>query len=274
MSIYTNTDNTVVKAIQFYVNGVITARYICWPESVTIGGNLYTSMPNLSVSVPELTGSFDEDAGGVVVDTSVCTYIEDLVSFRAVPSFEVIIADVNPLSSEVYSVYRGYVTNGMSNIDGITKLATLEVSGLKALCKNIMLGLVVTSVCSWTFGDDYCQFNKASLAETRTIASVSGTTVTLNGDDPAYPAYWERGSLVRNGVSVTIKTADNTELRVTKKLPAEWGVGDSVTVYTGCTKEYSMCEDRYGNNLHFMGLGILMPNYRPTLGTIQATTTT
>ena len=104
-----------------------------------------------------------------------------------------------------------------------------------------------------------CTVNRESYAVPKTVLSVSGKTVTFSSISQA-DGYFTTGILKdSNGVERMITSHSGTSITLTRPISG-LGNGDSVTLYPGCDRTYSVCETRFLNGLNHGGFPNLPPH--------------
>lgn len=115
--------------------------------------------------------------------------------------------------------------------------------------------------CVNTLYDDACSLNRASFAVNSAVASGSSVT-SINAVLAAATGYFDRGSVVftsgdNNGVSRAIKTYTNgspSNFTMIPPLPFAPAIADTFTVYPGCDKTMTVCQNKFNNLENFRGM--------------------
>lgn len=169
-------------------------------------------------------------------------------------------------------VFRDYLNSYLDAklvFDGFIQSISFDQKTMIATCVpkigslNFETGWPYQIQCNAKFGDQYCGVDKNSTpANKRTGTATGGSTTTLidvntltSSDD-----YWNYGivtftSGLNNGVSRRIVDFVNATSTVTLDYNLDNPVvaGDRYTIYRGCDKTLSMCENTYNNAANYHG---------------------
>ena len=131
-----------------------------------------------------------------------------------------------------------------------------EIRGLTQSLQN-KIGSIYQTTCRANLGDSKCGVNLNSFKEISTVTDIVDniyiyTTLTnTNG-------YFNGGKItftsgLNNGLSYEIKSWDGIKIEL--QIPANYKInlGDSFTVFVGCDKSITTCQDRFGNAINFRG---------------------
>jgi hypothetical protein len=111
--------------------------------------------------------------------------------------------------------------------------------------------------CTHVFGDNMCQFNRASLAVT--FACAAGSTQTLIQGPPAATTPYVQGSIIgvsgANAGQTRTITGFVSSQSVTVKLAflSPPATGDQFQLLLGCDHTLATCSNTFGNQVHFGG---------------------
>lgn len=116
------------------------------------------------------------------------------------------------------------------------------------------------SPCTNTLYDNACALNRATFAVNSAVAAGSSQT-SINAVLAAPTGYFDRGSVVftsgdNNGVSRGIKTYTNgspSSFSLIPPLPFAVAIADTFTVYPGCDKTMTTCQQKFDNLENFRG---------------------
>lgn len=140
----------------------------------------------------------------------------------------------------------------------------LTVATIERLFKTLIPRVRVQRTCPWALFGPQCGLNKDDFAHSTTISSVSGQVITVG----SVGAITMKGGMIRlpSGRIMFVAAVSSTDLTVWGEVPAEAAATASVTLYPGCNKLFSTCENTFNNAAHFGGF--------PNLPHRNVTTTT
>jgi hypothetical protein len=106
-----------------------------------------------------------------------------------------------------------------------------------------------------------------NLVQSRAVAAIAGTVVTLTGLTAPGSAgngnIYEMGYLKLGDLRMDIRAWDRATPTVVhlRERPPAWWLGETVEVHPGCDGQHATCRDRWNHEENFGGFGIRMPNY-------------
>jgi len=207
--------------------------------------------------------------------------------------------DYQPERDGLRHVFGGDITKTVQRVQGNSLVTEFEFEGIKKKFESTPVGLRLTTLCGWIYGDcncaapdkdEYhiCNISEASNEETDLlvlnnippILADIGSNIdkklfrgwiakVLNPD----PEYDEKGVLIENPVCVSgmrfqIKgvypvNAGNIGIQTVQPWQNRLLPGDKVVVYNGCDKQIATCAAGHGNTDRFGGFGMFIPLYNP-----------
>lgn len=254
------------------------ARYTDWAQQV----ENFTSTPEMEIELPENHGTFQDSRLIITVP------ILDAFTARAarvLPHSRIFVrvddvtrGTIMGESASILTFFRGKVVHRVKNKDGRPGMMAFECQARKSRLE-VSLGIPATNHCAWALFGRGCELLKATFQRTVTITSAVGKTATINNATftaPTSPGgnvdhYWERGTLERDGIVVSIRDwsiTDPTAARCRRTIPPEW-VGQTVIAAPGCHQTIEDCRDVWDNEEGtsgrggFGGFGYGMQDYNP-----------
>jgi len=167
--------------------------------------------------------------------------------------------------TERLTVFRGVVGEAQLGDVGV-KLTARSIQGRfnRRLPRQL-----ITEACANMLYDEGCQVDREAYAFTGTVASVSGSTVTVtgletfaNGDE----TYFVNGVLTKDGLIVGFVTTQEGDAIKCLGRKVAVAASDSVKVYAGCDRSLSTCKARFNNAENRLGFKSL-PLFNPFAST-------
>lgn len=255
------------------------ARYTRWSENLTVGGEVFTAVPQLSAKLKKpMEGGTSAEEIEVTMPINLAPLISAIEPYKH-PEIKVKVEEFSPGGgdSTVRSLFFGRVGKIKVAPSGAAALARIQVKGIKARLAETRIGMQALSTCIHTFGDDLCGFNLAGAKDViiPTVLSVGGVPNRMQGVIIGSPNMandrWARGFLRFDTVNITIRKIEdegtNPNPVVTIDLrevpPPSW-IGKSVDIFPGCNKTIEACRDPFRDReSEFLGPGIAMLPYNP-----------
>lgn len=155
----------------------------------------------------------------------------------------------------------------VAEIDASSSLATFSVnSHLELLNQNLPRNLY-QSGCINTLYDSACTLSSSSFAVNGVVASGSTASVVISPlTQPG--GYFDLGKVtftsgINNGASRTIKSwlaSPANAFSLIAPLPSMPAAGDTFTIYPGCDKQQSTCQNKFSNLINFRGFPYIPEN--------------
>lgn len=254
---------TNVYLVQF-TYGTETVRYTNAHQDEKHLGATFTSIPTLSVKIPEFTGGIQED-DFIVNLPRANTFAREIASGEAVPRVRMIVREKIDTRnhSHVDILHDGIAQVVTSNADGKADRYRFSSKTIKQRL-DIKMGVPATITCQHTFGlSSDCGIDETALQESVTITRVNpgGLVVTVASVTASTP--WTGGYLSLDGLRISIRDyagADEFALKVPP--PPRWQ-GRTVVATPGCRKSWEACGFDWANQEQFLGLGVAIPDYHP-----------
>lgn len=155
------------------------------------------------------------------------------------------------------TIFAGYVSD-IPLADGAH--AELDIKSRKELLNIPLPYRTYQPSCRWTLYDDNCTLSAAAFQVNATLAAGSGqllfNTTLANPDQ-----YFDQGYLIftsgRNtGLKRTVRSylSASGQILLFIPLPNTVATGDAFTIFPGCSKTMSVCQNTFGNLVHFGGM--------------------
>lgn len=236
----------------------------------------YTSVPELELSIPENTGTFDRKELRLTLPlddftSRACSGVPHAPMFLRVKELnrKVISGDANVPKI----VYNGRVVKTIKNFQNKGNRATFLCLPQKSRLQ-IPLGVPCNHQCAWTLFGGGCGALLSEHSITTSIDSTDGTEVTISDAAVAAQAtddrYWKRGYMTKvgSGLRIAIRdydgSVDDTLFYTVRPVPSDWvGGTDDILLVAGCDKTIEVCRDRFDQEETFLGLGFAIPAYHP-----------
>ena len=166
-------------------------------------------------------------------------------------------------------VFRDHLDNAENTkivFDGLIQTIVFGESTMEAMCAPIISSIAFETGwnyqinCAARFGDEYCQVDKESSANTFSGTAKAGSrsylkdqTDLTQGED-----YWNHGQIwftSGNNIGAKRKVVDfaNGFVYLDYALNYDVEVGDTYTIYRGCDKTLQMCQNVYSNDANYHG---------------------
>ncbi|NIJ21628.1 putative phage protein (TIGR02218 family) [Sphingomonas naasensis] len=250
-----------------WLDGECTTLTLCWRiercDGVTIGitahdddleidGLVYRAAPGMTPSAISRSASLDADSMDVTGALSSAAITEaDLLAGRWDGARVSLFA--TDWSAPGETVALGAGTFGAVELrDGAL---TAELRGLSAQLERPVVE-ETSPECRAALGDRRCRVAMAGRRRFARVTEVLGTTLTLDGAEPAADAYgggrlrWFGGA--NSGLEDAIARSEGST--VTLRRPPRFDAGGAlVELIEGCDKSLATCAARFGNAANFRG---------------------
>lgn len=253
--------------------GSNTVRYTDWGADLTVGGNVYTSLTTLEVSVGKVTlGTEDNDS--TITMPAEFAPADRFVRTPYRADIKVTIQDVAPSdTANPRTLYRGQVASARKNPNANESLVELTVVSIKNQLKR-QVGLVASRT------DNYWLGHPANNIDTTTY-QLSGTMSGIGVDSKPFrvqivfadgitdtDARYQRGFVEYDGERIGIRNSEGGGIFDLEGRVDESWQGKSVTVHPGWDGTLDTARSLYsGESLetYFTGVGLKMPTRNPVI---------
>lgn len=171
--------------------------------------------------------------------------------YAAIELFEVNYADLSMGKNVLRSGTLGEVRAGRATF-------TAELRGLMQAYSRTIVRLT-TQDCTADLGDARCKVALVAFTGTGTVASVSGNRVITDMARTEAADWFTAGKLtftsgLNAGLSMEVKQSSPSLITLHQEMPFTIAVGDSYSVYAGCTKRFAEdCIAKFANGVNFRG---------------------
>ncbi len=267
-------------------------RFTDWSMGVNVAGLNYDPVMELDLRWPVRDGGLKPETVGLQVPT-VTKGLTDLSVFARLAGKEsvepvfitieaVYVDKSSDLVIETYVEFSGRLFKCVDNYQGKPGVALLEFNDKIKGELDVPMGFPVVHHCIWTLGDEKgspCALDISTFRETGTLitrdsggflVSVTGLTIPATpGGGQGASGYWHRGYFELGGLRLGIRDWDPTRptiFKLSEPAPPSWESA-TITATPGCDKLIQTCRERWDREESFMGLGIAMVAYNPTIET-------
>lgn len=246
-----------------WAGGATIARYAAADKDVNDGTYTFAAAPTLTVDFNKQTGGVEDEPITLLmpVVNPVALMLAGYPFSRCFCLVEEV--DISNIAGTRRKMFYGIVSQSVGNKNGNSALAEIKVAGLRSWLE-FPLGIPANNTCAWQFGDKNCAKDLTALKVTRTISSISGTTITLGSAITA--SKFNRGLITYQGLTLMIRSQiDTTHVEMINQPPPAWS-GASVVLTPGCRKTVADCT-AWANIANFGGFGIAIPTFHPSVET-------
>lgn len=181
----------------------------------------------------------------------------DLISGKFdLAQVEIFLVNYNALGDGIIQIRKGWLGEFRLGSDGVY---FTEVRGMMQLLQNTY-GEVLTSICRADLGDSRCGVALGPLTVTGTVKGVTTQLFKITSDQTNGFGvdYWQYGQLTWTSgdnidVKHDIKGSSGDDLEFFNPTPFSIQVGDAFSIFPGCNKLISTCNDRFSNVNNFRG---------------------
>ncbi len=266
-------DSEPIELYTFTTN-LATYRYTSGPEDYVYDGNTYTRIP-ITREALKIVKVREKQELGVQMPIDI-EIVNELGQLIAPINSSMNIRRIHPATAETEVIWRGRVTR----VDIKGRFAKLVCPPLLAVALETSYpSRVFSRFCGHQLFDDRCGLAKASFDYTGTIATITGNQITISADagDPNSPQ--NLGPVQRFSGGEIIRVSDGEKRRIVRQgdytttgsypgtpsssslartfylnMPfRDLEVGDSVTIYPGCSKSAFDCKNKFNNIAKFGG---------------------
>lgn len=262
------------------------ARYCDADENTVFETNTYTAVPEMEIRLPQYTGLLVEKVPTITLPLD--SFLDTLsngqahapVSARIVISLESFTPGTP--TDDVQELVNGQVAVTVRNPNGKKDYVQLKVLYWKHQSDR-PCGIQANAQCYWEFQGVGCVVDSppgsatyisavtpsSPAARSVDVDSISGHVLTLTASPSGGPftdPIFHRGYFEFDGLKIGIRewqpTVDDTVFFLERPAPDDW-VGETVSLHQGCDKSLLTCQNRYGNDDFFGGLGVGIRDYNP-----------
>lgn len=270
-----DTSQGLICLLVKFEQGSSTWYYARYEKDLTVNAQVYTSMPQLSMSMDRPLG-IDVEPESVTLSCSISVSpVDVLIQPYPLGDVKVTLYEVEPGNdASLREIFYGSVAKATLRPSGRDGVARLQILGIKARL-NVVLGFPATSTCPWVFGDFNCTYPKRDNDISATISALNVSDIqtrirlTFSGSPDLSNDQYRRGYIEVDGTRITIRESlDNgsnpnpvSDFDLAEVPPPSWD-GATCTVVLGCDKSIGHCR-HWDNEDRFGGCGYAMPDRNP-----------
>jgi len=164
-------------------------------------------------------------------------------------------------TDETYKVFKGQV----QRVTIMDHWIDLDCQGFLALCEQ-NLNVTYTKECLNDLGDSNCGVTLATYTDTGTVTTVNSRSSFIDTSLAESDNHYQYGLVTftsgsNNGLSREVLSYDSATDTVTLFVPFPYDItiGDTYSIYRGCQKDQSDCQDVFDNWAKFRGYAVLTP---------------
>lgn len=245
-------------------HGSTTYRIAFGNRDLVVGSTIYTAEPSARGEI-EPAGAGKPSTVSVTLPIN-HAFVKRYLQQATPPKSITCVITCAQSDGSTEQQWTGYV-QGISVDDDNTEATFRVLSRAAKTMLRVLPTVTAGRKCPLVWGGTRCGVTKASYAVTANVLLIDGYKVRVNlstvlVSDP-YRAKWARGGELKHaasGETMTILEQDDLSPGVSTiavlTLQAQvigMQVGDSVTVYPGCSREISECSGKYANKNRFGG---------------------
>lgn len=233
-----------------FLDGATAYRYTSADGDVSYGGNTYTAVP-IARGAVEATS----EVARMSLDITCTRDLPVLDLFAVAPPEDVVLITLRRLHAgdgEAVIMWMGRILN-----------VTLNNSAAEIHCESVYTSLKRTGLrrlyqksCPHVVYGSGCGLARATYKATKTVSTVSGTTITV-GSIGVADAYYAGGYLEWTSSGVIHRRAIQSQtggaLVISFPIPGI-SASASVDLYPGCDHTLSTCSGKFSNSLNYGGM--------------------
>jgi uncharacterized phage protein (TIGR02218 family) len=158
-----------------------------------------------------------------------------------------------------FTLYRGhgttFVTHWVGSVLGVTfeqDDAVIQIGPPYRGGKTSGLRRKYQKQCTYPLYGFQCGLNRSSWVISGTVNAINGKVLTINAAG-AYADGWFRGGIFVSGETERMVVSHSgTSINVGQGVNLV-DVGDSCSLYAGCTHTYTVCNDKFNNRINYGG---------------------
>jgi hypothetical protein len=234
------------------------------------GSPVYTSEPTMEVTVPENDGILSTTTLDISLPATNSWFANLVSGTPQAPVFviaeEITKPDIGGDTSSRRIFFRGQLNRTIKNYQGKGNQSIAKFISAKGKL-DLPMGVPANHHCAWTLFGPGCQLPKAGFSDSLTIDTVDGKVITTTTSSVRTGKFFHRGYIEYEGLRIGIKDWDDSDpdtFYMIKTPPQSW-IGKTVTIWAGCDKTLTTCQDRFNWESYFGGMGYAIPAYNPLI---------
>lgn len=245
-----------------FVSGSTHYRYTSAAGDVSYGGNTYTAAP-IARGAVEATS----ETARLALEITCARTLGVLDLFSTLPPDDIVLVTLRRLHAgdgEAITMWMGRILNVTWN----TPAAEIHCESVYTSLKRTGLRRLYQKACPHVVYGPGCALDRASFKATRTISTVTGTTLTFSSIGAA-DGYFSGGYLEWSNAGVVSRRAIRSHLGgtviISFQLPG-LAAAASVDLYPGCDHTLATCTGKFSNEPNYGGMPYF-PEKNPFNGT-------
>jgi uncharacterized phage protein (TIGR02218 family) len=228
--------------------GVDVFRYASGEDDIVVSANTWTAIPLKRSSIPISPEARTQPIEVTMPASN--TFAQKYVA--SIP--------VSQATLQIFRVHRGDLTDTVLLFKGVVKTVKPVEGALAKAMPRIDFG----AQCSHMLYDARCKVAPGAFRYQGTVATVSGSTITVTGLDGSKGVGWATaGEVVRaNGDRRLIIRHTATDTLQLLFPFEDTPLGETVDVFAGCDHSLATCQSKFANELNFGGTPFV-PNKNP-----------
>jgi len=246
-----------------FINGATAYRYTSADGDVSYGGNTYTAVP-IARGAVEATSETARLALEITCDRSLT--VLDL--FSTVPPDQIVAVTLRRLHAgdgEAVTMWMGRILN----VEWNAAAAEIHCESVYTSLKRTGLRRLYQKPCPHVIYGVGCNLVRATYKSTKTVATVTGTTLTFSSIGVA-DNYFAGGYLEWTSGGVVNRRAIRSQVGGTVVISYQLigiSAAESVDLYPGCDHTLATCTSKFSNRPNYGGMPYF-PSKNPFDGTI------
>ncbi len=245
-----------------FVNGATAYRYTSADGNVVYGGNTFTAVP-IARGAVEATS----ETARLALDITCARSLSILDLFSTLPPDDIVLITLRRLHAgdgEAITMWMGRILNVTWN----SVAAEIHCESVYTSLKRTGLRRIYQKACPHVVYGPGCGLARASFKQTRTLATVSGSSLTI-ASIGVEDNYFSGGYLEWTSSGVAHRRAIRSQLggALTLSFPLPGlAASASVDLYPGCDHTLATCTEKFSNTLNYGGMPYF-PEKNPFNGT-------
>lgn len=234
-----------------FLNGATSYRYTSSDSDVSYGGNTYTAVP-IARGAVEATS----ETARLSLEITCARDLPVLSLFATMPPESVVAVTLRRLHAgdgEAITLWMGRILNVTLN----NSAAEIHCESVYTSLKRVGLRRMYQKGCPHVLYRAGCGLDSTDFDLPRTVATVSGTTITMTTMAGYADGYFAGGYIEWESATGyferrAIRSQVGAVVTIAFPLPG-LAASDSVNLYPGCDHTLSTCEAKFGNRLNYGG---------------------
>jgi len=244
-----------------FLDGATAYRYTSADGDVVYGGNTYTAVP-IARGAVEATS----ETARLALEITCARDLPVLDLFSLMPPDQVVLVTLRRLHSgdgEAIIMWMGRILNVTLN----NASAEIHCESVYTSLKRVGLRRLYQKSCPHVIYGPGCGLARATYKATKTVSTVSGTTITVSSIG-AVDGYYAGGYMEWTSGGVSYRRAIHSQISgalvISFSIPGI-SAGASVDLYPGCDHTLATCASKFSNSDNYGGMPFF-PSKNPFAG--------